>query len=84
MRCGELSIMLNQTTRSRSEERREQQDYSDVVLYLYVDDAPRFIAQRTLTNCSVRHVGPQHYGLDEVWIRDPDGYHVVVASDVGS
>ncbi len=28
-----------------------------------------------------RQAGPQDYGLDEVWLRDPDGYHVVVASD---
>jgi len=38
--CGELRLMLNQTARAASEHRRARPDYSDLVLYLYVDDAP--------------------------------------------
>ena len=82
MRCGELGVMLNQSARSRSDLRRTQEDYSDLVLYLYVDDVTRFMTEHPLTEARARPVGPQHYGLDELWIRDPDGYHIVVASDV--
>lgn len=82
MSCGELGVMLNQTKRSRSDLGRRQEDYSDLVIYLYVDDAEQFLSEHPLTDARVRHVGPQHYGLDEVWIRDPDGYHIVVTSDV--
>jgi len=82
MRCGSITIMLNETKRSRSSERRARGDYSDAVLYLYMDDAASFAAGRELPDCKVRHVGPQDYGLDEVWIRDPDGYHVVLATDL--
>lgn len=80
--CGELRLMLNQTKRAKSAARRALGDYSDLVLYLYVDDAPRAWAELREKGVTGRHVGPQDYGLDEVWLRDPDGYHVVVASDV--
>jgi len=53
------------------------------VLYLYVDVAARCHAELSARGIEGRHVGPQDYGLDEVWMRDPDGYHVVVASDCG-
>ena len=57
-------------------------DYSDLVLYLYVEDAPTCWRELQSLGVPGRHVGPQDYGLDEVWLRDPDGYHIIVASDV--
>lgn len=80
--CGELHMMLNQTTRAASDHRRGRPDYSDLVIYLYVEDAPACWRELQTAGLSGRHIGPQEYGLDEVWLRDPDGYHVVVASDV--
>lgn len=80
--CGDLRLMLNQTGRAESELRRARPDYSDAVLYLYVDDAPACWRELQAAGVEGRHVGPQAYGLDEVWLRDPDGYHVIVASDV--
>lgn len=80
--CGDLRIMLNQSVRAASYHRRARPDYSDLVLYLYVDDAPACWKELQAMGLAGRHVGPQNYGLDEVWLRDPDGYHVVIASDV--
>ena len=80
--CAELRLMLNQTDRAGSEPRRARPDYSDLVLYLYVDDAEVCLDELRAKGVEGRHVGPQDYGLNEVWLRDPDGYQVVVASDV--
>ena len=80
--AGDFRLMLNQTRRADSASRRAGEDYSELVLYMYVDDAPSAWSELQAQGVSGRHVGPQEYGLDEVWLRDPDGYHVVVASDV--
>ncbi len=80
--CGDLRMMLNQTGRAASDHRRARHDYSDLVLYLYVEDAAACWQELQSLGLPGRHVGPQDYGLDEVWLRDPDGYHIVVASDV--
>lgn len=79
--CGDLRLMLNQTERAASSARRARPDYSDLVIYLYVEDAPTCWRALHAAGLEGRHVGPQDYGLDEVWLRDPDGYHVVVASE---
>ena len=80
--CGDLRLMLNRGQRADSGHRRERPDYEDLVLYLYVEDAAACWRELAARGLEGRHVGPQDYGLDEVWLRDPDGYHVVVASDV--
>lgn len=79
---GDLRLMLNETSRAASESRRAREDFSDAVFYLYVDDAPAAWSELQSRGVEGRHVGPQDHGLDEVWLRDPDGYHLVVASDV--
>ena len=76
-----LRLMLNQTARAASAHRRGRPDYSDVVLYLYVDDARACEEELRQAGHEGRAVGVQDYGLDEVWLRDPDGFHVVLASD---
>ncbi|MEL6189043.1 MAG: VOC family protein [Myxococcota bacterium] len=77
---GSTRLMLNRTSRSQSELRRARPDYSDFVGYLYIDSAPDAARELSHQGLPARHVGPQDYGLDEVWIRDPDGYHWVLAS----
>ena len=77
---GDHALMLNQKG-VLAQERRAYEDYTDLVIYLYVDDAAEAFAELRAVGIEGRHVGPQDYGLDEVWLRDPDGYHVVVASD---
>ena len=63
--CGDLRIMLNQTVRAASDHRLARPDYSDLVLYLYVENAQTCWKELQAMGLAGRHVGPQDYGLDE-------------------
>jgi uncharacterized glyoxalase superfamily protein PhnB len=80
--AGESSLMLNRPDEIDSEPRMERPSYSDVVLYLMVDDAPALYLELESRGVALGPLERQDYGLHEFQLRDPDGYEVAVGSPV--
>lgn len=80
LQAGDAKLMLNRGPTERSADRRKQPSYSDLVLYLYVDDARATHRELRESGVDVTDVEQEEYGLEEFYLRDPDGYEIGVGS----
>jgi catechol 2,3-dioxygenase-like lactoylglutathione lyase family enzyme len=84
LQSGDAKLMLNRTTSAdastHSSRRRAAPSYSGLVLYLYVDDARTAHAELSAKGLSPGEVEQEEYGLEEFYLRDPDGYEIGIGS----
>jgi len=84
LQSGDAKIMLNRATAEDgaaiSKRRRAAPSYSGLVLYLYVDDARAAHAELSAAGLDPGEVEQEEYGLEEFYLRDPDGYEIGVGS----
>ncbi|MFI4936364.1 MAG: VOC family protein [Caulobacterales bacterium] len=79
LQSGETPLMLNGRG-SDPAERRARSDYTDAVLYFRVDDVRETYAMLRANGVEVGEPQAQEYGLDEIILRDPDGYEIAFTS----
>jgi glyoxylase I family protein len=79
LKCGEAEIMLNGRGGDPAA-RQARPHYSEAVFYFRFEDVHALC--RTLTARGLQPTEPetQQYGLDEVYLRDPDGYELCFTS----
>jgi uncharacterized glyoxalase superfamily protein PhnB len=74
--------MLNRHSRIDAAARHARPHYGDLVLYLRVASAHAMRDRLIAAGVAVSPVGRQAYGVDECYVRDPDGYELAIVSDV--
>jgi len=82
LRSGKAELMLNRPTDVDRPGPGAKPSYSDVVLNLRVDDVHALWRALTAKGLSVKPPERQFYGVDEMLMRDPDGYEIAFTSGV--
>lgn len=79
LKKGQVQLMLN--GRGGDPGHRLARDrYTDAVLCFAVDDVHALVRELRTRGLTVEDPEAQEYGLDEVVLRDPDGYDLVLSS----
>jgi catechol 2,3-dioxygenase-like lactoylglutathione lyase family enzyme len=76
---GAVQLMLNRRGTDPGP-RLARTPYHDAVLYFAVDDVHALVRQLRTSGVQVDDPESQEYGLDEISLRDPDGYELAFTS----
>jgi catechol 2,3-dioxygenase-like lactoylglutathione lyase family enzyme len=79
---GEARLMLSMQDKDGSAERNKRENYADLVLYLYVDDATEAHRELSAKGLAPTEIEQEDVGLKEFYLRDPDGYEIGISSPV--
>jgi uncharacterized glyoxalase superfamily protein PhnB len=79
LRRGEVEILLNGRGGDPTA-RRERPHYSEAVFYFRVDDVHTLFRDLTAKGYAPTAPETQVYGVDEMYLRDPDGYELSFTS----
>jgi catechol 2,3-dioxygenase-like lactoylglutathione lyase family enzyme len=84
LQSGDAKLMLNRTpagdATAIAKKRLAEPSYSGLVLYLYVDSAREAHAELDAAGLNPTEVEQEEYGLEEFYLRDPDGYEIGIGS----
>jgi catechol 2,3-dioxygenase-like lactoylglutathione lyase family enzyme len=78
--AGGGGLMLNAKDLISEGERGTRPHYSDVVFYLTYPSAAEMHGRLKSRGVDVTEVEKQPYGIEEFYVRDPDGYEVAIGS----
>lgn len=81
LRHGDITLMINRSSHSDSDARRDRPSYGETVFYFYVDSAPDLHRMLKDKGIEVGDVAVEDYGLAEFRLRDPDGYELAFGSE---
>jgi uncharacterized glyoxalase superfamily protein PhnB len=81
LQSGEVRLMLNGRGGDPSE-RRARPHYTEVVLSFGVPSVHHFVDDLRAKGFAAPEPEAESYGLDEVIIRDPDGYEIAFTSPI--
>lgn len=79
---GSIKLMINQREAATSLDRIERETFQGVVFYFEVDSVHRFQRELLARGYPVTEPEPMPYGVDECYLRDPDGYELAFVSPV--
>jgi catechol 2,3-dioxygenase-like lactoylglutathione lyase family enzyme len=79
---GPVRLMLHQPPWAESENRRESRSYGDTVLFFWVANARELHEDLTARGYHVGGVQGGDRGMEEFYMRDPDGYELGFATAV--
>lgn len=79
LQSGETRLMLNGRGGDPAA-RRARPHYTEVVIYMAVPSVRALAAELRSRGFAVPDPEAQAYGLDEICIRDPDGYEIAFTS----
>lgn len=79
LRSGEVEIMLNGRGGDPAA-RRARPHFTEAVFYFRVDDVHALFRDLTAKGFAPTAPERQDYGLDEMYLRDPDGYELSFTS----
>lgn len=77
---GSIRLMINQRQKSASPERIERETFQGVVFYFEMDSVHRFYRKMRERGFLVTEPEAMPYGVDECYLRDPDGYELAFIS----
>lgn len=80
LKAGASGLMLNRQDRIHAASRRARPHYGDAVLYVKVTSAATMREALVADGVAATPVERQAYGLDEFYVRDPDGYELAITS----
>jgi uncharacterized glyoxalase superfamily protein PhnB len=83
LRSGEVDLMLNARGGDPAG-RRARPHYTEAVIYLGVPSVHALVADLRAKGFAAPEPERQDYGLDEVVVRDPDGYEIAFTSPVAA
>jgi uncharacterized glyoxalase superfamily protein PhnB len=79
LKAGAAELMLNQNGRTGTE-RHARAGYTDVVLYFQVASVHALHHELVRHGVTPSEPEAQAYGVDEMYLRDPDGYELAFTS----
>lgn len=79
LRSGEVEVMLNARGGDPAG-RKARPHYTEAVIYLGVPSVHALVADLRAKGFAAPEPERQDYGLDEVVVRDPDGYEIAFTS----
>jgi glyoxylase I family protein len=79
LRSGEAVVMLNGRGGDPAA-RRARGHYTEAVFYFAVDDVHALFADLKAKGLGPTEPESQEYGIDEIYVRDPDGYELCFTS----
>jgi catechol 2,3-dioxygenase len=79
LRSGDIELMLNARGGDPAP-RRARPHYAEAVIYLSVDSVHDLVRDLRAKGCEAPAPEAQQYGLDEITLRDPDGYEIAFTS----
>ncbi len=77
---GSMKLMINQRQKSASPGRIERETFQGVVFYFEVESVHRFHQDMRARGFLVSEPDAMPYGVDECYLRDPDGYELAFIS----
>ena len=77
---GAGALMLNAKDIITPSERAKRPHYSDTVFYLTYPSAHEMHGRLSGRGMDVTEVEKQPYGIEEFYVRDPDGYEIAIGS----
>jgi len=78
LKSGAASLMIN--SMPGSGHTTALPDDFGCVLYLNAEDVHALCTELRAKGVEVADPEPQEYGLDQLWLRDPDGYQLCITS----
>ena len=81
LRSGEIELMLN-ARGGDPEPRRARPHYTEAVLYFGVISVHDLVRELRAKGCEAPDPERQEYGVDEIVLRDPDGYEIAFTSPI--
>lgn len=78
--AGGGTLMLNAKDIIAPKERAARAHYSDTVFYLTYPSAREMHGRLSGRGMDVTEVEKQPYGIEEFYVRDPDGYEIAIGS----
>jgi uncharacterized glyoxalase superfamily protein PhnB len=82
LRSGEVELMLN-ARGGDPEPRRARPHYTEAVIYFGVASVHDLVRDLRAKGFDAPDPEAQEYGLDEITLRDPDGYEIAFTSRTG-
>ena len=79
LRSGEVELMLNARGGDPAP-RRARPHYTEAVIYLGVESVHDLVRDLRAKGCDAPDPETEQYGLDEIVLRDPDGYEIAFTS----
>lgn len=79
---GGRALMLNAKDIISPTDRAARPHYSDTVFYLTYPSAQEMHGRLSGRGFEVTEVEPQAYGIEEFYVRDPDGYEIAIGSPI--
>jgi lactoylglutathione lyase len=79
LRSGDVELMLNARGGDPAP-RRARPHYTEAVIYLGVDSVHDLVRDLRAKGRDAPEPEAQQYGLDEITVRDPDGYEIAFTS----
>lgn len=79
---GGGALMLNAKDIISPSDRAKRPHYSDAVFYLTYPSAREMHGRLSGRGMEVTEVEKQPYGVEEFYVRDPDGYEIAIGSPV--
>jgi len=80
--AGGGGLMLNAKDIISPEERQSRPHYADTVFYLTFPSAREMHGRLKSRGVEVTDVVKQPYGIEEFYVRDPDGYEIAIGSPI--
>jgi len=81
LQSGEVRVMLNGRGGDAGA-RRARAHYTEAVLYFGVPSVHQLVRDLRAKGCDAPEPAAESYGLDEIVIRDPDGYEIAFTSPI--
>jgi catechol 2,3-dioxygenase-like lactoylglutathione lyase family enzyme len=81
LRSGEVELMLNARGADPGP-RRARPHYTEAVLYFGVVSVHDLVRDLRAKGCDAPDPERQDYGVDEIVLRDPDGYEIAFTSPI--
>ncbi|HEX4196067.1 MAG TPA: glyoxalase superfamily protein [Caulobacteraceae bacterium] len=79
VRSGDVQLMLNARGGDPAP-RLARPRYTEAVIYLGVESVHDLVRELRGKGCEAPDPEPQDYGVDEITLRDPDGYEIAFTS----
>jgi uncharacterized glyoxalase superfamily protein PhnB len=80
--AGGGTLMLNAKDIIAPKDRAARPHYSDTVFYLTYPSAREMHGRLSSRGMDVTDVQKQPYGIEEFYVRDPDGYEIAIGSPI--
>jgi catechol 2,3-dioxygenase-like lactoylglutathione lyase family enzyme len=80
LQCGAVKLMIEKSDLSDAAARRRRPSGGDAVIHFIVDSVQDAQARLRAKRIAIGDIKRQPYGMEEIRLRDPDGYELAIGS----